>query len=70
MRLLDSETGHFVEKNPRETNFAILSHTWRPEGEQAYHELKIVQEQYENFSPSSPPPSALLLCRRQSFHLG
>ena len=28
MRLLDTETGHFVEKDPQNTKYAILSHTW------------------------------------------
>ncbi|TBU21808.1 HET-domain-containing protein [Dichomitus squalens] len=60
MRILDTWTGQFVEVDPKETKFAILSHTWR-EREQTYDELKIVQARYGGPSrtgytsrPSSP----------------
>ncbi|KAM5546170.1 hypothetical protein V8D89_000296 [Ganoderma adspersum] len=49
MRLLDTETGQFVEKDraDEETVYAILSHTWDTEnGEQTYKELKKIQRRY------------------------
>ena len=49
MRLLDTETGQFVEKDPedRKTVYAILSHMWDKEGEQTYYkELKKIQRRY------------------------
>ena len=48
MRLLDTYTGKFVEKDPRNEDFkyAILSHTWDTDGEQTYQELKRIQEWY------------------------
>ena len=47
MRLLDTETGQFVEKDPERTRYAILSHTWDIEkGEQTYKELKKIQRRY------------------------
>ena len=48
MRLLDTETGQFVEKDPeaRETVYAILSHTWDKGGEQTFEELKKIQWRY------------------------
>ncbi len=49
MRLLDTETGQFVEKDPAdgETVYSILSHTWDIEnGEQTYKELKKIQRRY------------------------
>nr|VWP01208.1 Zn(2)-C6 fungal-type domain-containing protein [Ganoderma boninense] len=47
MRVLDTETGHFVEKDPEETRYAILSHTWDNEkGEQTYKELRKIQLRY------------------------
>ncbi|TBU55771.1 hypothetical protein BD310DRAFT_670063 [Dichomitus squalens] len=48
MRLLDTETGQFVEKDPRETIYAILSHTWdHIHGEQTYDQLKGLQSRYD-----------------------
>ena len=46
MRLLDTHTGRFVEKDPKdeETVYAILSHTWDPAGEQTFKELNEIQE--------------------------
>ena len=46
MRLLDTETGQFVEKDPKESKlkYAILSHTWDSRGEQTYPELRKIQE--------------------------
>ena len=48
MRLLDTYTGQFVEKDPQNSNtvFAILSHTWDPEGEQSFQELSEIQKRY------------------------
>ncbi|KAI1786361.1 heterokaryon incompatibility protein-domain-containing protein, partial [Ganoderma leucocontextum] len=55
MRLLDVETGQFVEKDPERTVYAILSHTWDTEnGEQTYKELKKIQRRYGTRSHLSP----------------
>nr|VWO96236.1 DNA gyrase subunit A (EC [Ganoderma boninense] len=48
MRLIDTHTGKFVEfvdtdKVPR---YAILSHTWDPDGEQTYQEVLEIQGEY------------------------
>ncbi|KAI1786213.1 HET-domain-containing protein [Ganoderma leucocontextum] len=52
MRVLDTETGQFVEKDPEKTRYAILSHTWDNEtGEQTYRELKKIQRCYVAWSP-------------------
>ena len=51
MRLLDTGTGQFAEKDPTETDYAILSHTWnQEEGEQAYEELRNIRRRY----PTAP----------------
>ena len=48
MRLLDTETGMFVEiNNPAERIYAILSHTWSPHGEQSYQEVREIQRSFE-----------------------
>ena len=48
MRLLDTETGQFVEKDPEHTKYAILSHTWdTKQGEQTYEQLKKIQKRYD-----------------------
>ncbi|KAI0364799.1 HET-domain-containing protein, partial [Pilatotrama ljubarskyi] len=40
MRLIDTNTGDFVEiTHPDKVVYAILSHTWSPEGEQSYQEI-------------------------------
>ena len=55
MRVLDTYTGQFKEINPRTESYAILSHTWDPEGEQAYQELRQIQKRYpppDNYDPS------------------
>ncbi|KAI1786352.1 hypothetical protein LXA43DRAFT_1065138 [Ganoderma leucocontextum] len=60
MRLLDTETGQFVEKDPRTTVYAILSHTWDKKGEQTYEQLKNIQRRYddpESQAPESRPGS-------------
>ncbi|KAM5546022.1 hypothetical protein V8D89_000148 [Ganoderma adspersum] len=46
MRLLGTNTGHFVEKDPKFTKYAILSHTWDKAGEQTYKELRKIQKRY------------------------
>ncbi|PIL24717.1 hypothetical protein GSI_12603 [Ganoderma sinense ZZ0214-1] len=49
MRLLDTENGQFVERDPadEEMVYAILSHTWDTEkGEQTYKELKKIQRRH------------------------
>ncbi|KAM5531965.1 hypothetical protein V8D89_014365 [Ganoderma adspersum] len=53
MRLLDTETGQFVEADPRKTKYAILSHTWDPEGEQTHEELKKIQQRYKPWRSES-----------------
>lgn len=45
MRLLDTETGHFVEKDPQNTKYAILSHTWDRE-EQTCKQLRKIQKRH------------------------
>ncbi len=48
MRLLDTITGQFVEKDARdlETIYAVLSHTWDHDGEQTHSELREIQSRY------------------------
>lgn len=48
MRLLDTHTGQFVEKDPddEKTVYAILSHTWDKDGEQTYEQLRNIQRRY------------------------
>ncbi|KAI1782983.1 heterokaryon incompatibility protein-domain-containing protein, partial [Ganoderma leucocontextum] len=48
MRLLDTYTGQFVEKDPGDTHtqYAILSHTWDQDGEQSYKQLKKIQKRH------------------------
>ncbi|TBU43659.1 hypothetical protein BD309DRAFT_1009618 [Dichomitus squalens] len=47
MRVLDTETGQFVEIDHLTTEYAILSHTWdHQNGEQTYAQLKKIQERY------------------------
>lgn len=41
MRLLNTETGRFVEIfKPSEVEYAILSHTWDTEGEQTFQDAR------------------------------
>ena len=48
MRVLDTATGHFINIDPKDQTikYAILSHTWRPKGEQTYQQLRAIQKQY------------------------
>ena len=65
MRCLDSWTGQFAELDPKETNDAILSHTWRKR-EQTYCGLKALHAYHRevlgddcisrNSSPNSSRP--------------
>ncbi|KAM5546303.1 hypothetical protein V8D89_000429 [Ganoderma adspersum] len=50
MRLLDTYTGQFVEKEPRDkaTTYAILSHTWDSSGEPTQEELKKIQKLWDD----------------------
>ena len=49
MRLLNTRTGNFEEfqGNSQIPHYAILSHTWSPEGEQTYQYVRKVQEAYK-----------------------
>lgn len=55
MRLLDTETGQFVDRDPEWTVYAILSHVWDEEGEQTYEQLKNIQRRYK-FTSHVPGP--------------
>ena len=58
MRLLDTHTGKFIDRDPEDTKYAILSHTWNTEkGEQTYEQLKKIQQCY---NPGSQTPQSLL----------
>lgn len=50
MRLIDTETGEFVDfVDPKRTPpYAILSHTWDKGGEQTYQEVVKIQEKYRH----------------------
>ena len=44
MRLLNTETGRFIEIfKPSQVEYAILSHTWDPEGEQTFQDVRRFQ---------------------------
>ncbi|KAM5537001.1 hypothetical protein V8D89_009330 [Ganoderma adspersum] len=67
MRLLDTETCQFVDKDPEKTTYAILSHTWDKEGdsEQTYEQLRNIQQRYapasqtmQNHRPGRPEGGA------------
>ena len=70
MRLLDTLTGQFVEKDPRTTTYAILSHTW-DETEQTHQEVLKIQESYDNggqlLSPFATICRAMHYLRRLQF---
>ncbi|KAM5545418.1 hypothetical protein V8D89_001031 [Ganoderma adspersum] len=59
MRLLGTNTGHFVEKDLKFTKYAILSHTWDKAGEQTYKELRKIQKRYGPYHrlSTTPPPA-------------
>ena len=55
MRVLDTESGQFVQINHLGAEYAILSHTWDHEnGEQTYAQLKRIQERYVSGSSARP----------------
>ncbi|TBU30341.1 HET-domain-containing protein [Dichomitus squalens] len=47
MRLLDTRTGQFVEKDPERTSYTVLSHVW-DKVEQSYQEVRGVQSSYDD----------------------
>ncbi len=53
MRVLDTYSGQFVEKDLFDTDHAILSHTWDNKGEHTYTQLKKIPKRYD--SQSSKP---------------
>ncbi|KIJ61140.1 hypothetical protein HYDPIDRAFT_42901 [Hydnomerulius pinastri MD-312] len=56
MRLLDTETGQFVYFNkPLEISYAILSHTWDPNGEQTYQDTHEIQDFWASKTRPTPP---------------
>ena len=69
MRLLNTGTGHFEEfqDNSKLPHYAILSHTWSPEGEQTYQDVRKVQEAYKPgaVQREMPSPASLLLATQQ-----
>ena len=47
MRLLDTQTGQFVDRNTKNLEYAILSHTWdNDKGEQTFKQLRKIQKRY------------------------
>ncbi|TBU37123.1 hypothetical protein BD309DRAFT_1084866 [Dichomitus squalens] len=64
MRFLNTRTGEFVERDPKETEYAILSHVWDSQGEQSYMKLSEIQKRYNLqarcllHGTKSPPPTA------------
>ncbi|TBU23924.1 heterokaryon incompatibility protein-domain-containing protein, partial [Dichomitus squalens] len=56
MRLLDTWTGQFVDKEPKETEYAILSHTW-DNVEQSYQDVRFIQSSAITSIWSDPRPS-------------
>ncbi|PIL28695.1 hypothetical protein GSI_08739 [Ganoderma sinense ZZ0214-1] len=57
MRLLDTHTGQFEEKDPGNTEYAVLSHTWKREGEQTYHDVRHIQARFPSTHSRQPPSS-------------
>ena len=55
MRFLDTTTCQFVERDPKEVKYAILSHTWDKNGEQTFQELRQIQDKY--YGPPKPGTS-------------
>ena len=47
MRLLNTHTGRFEEKDLGEVDYAILSHTWEGE-EQTFQQVQDIQEAYDD----------------------
>ena len=66
MRVLDTISGLFVHIDPRPKDrtskpfkYAIMSHTWDPEGEQSYKQLKDIQKQYPPYNSEDDASSVL-----------
>ena len=56
MRLLDTRTLRFVEfTEPEGVEYAILSHTWEPDGEQTLQQLSELQREYPDDSTLDSP---------------
>ncbi|TBU30318.1 hypothetical protein BD311DRAFT_864091 [Dichomitus squalens] len=47
IRLLDTRTGHFVEKDAKTTRYAILSHVWN-DVEQSYQDVRRIRSSYDD----------------------
>lgn len=58
MRLLDTTTCQFIEADPRNVDYAILSHTWNRYGEQTFQDLRRIQERYASKADNSIVPGA------------
>ncbi|TBU24459.1 heterokaryon incompatibility protein-domain-containing protein [Dichomitus squalens] len=60
MRLLDTTTGQFVELTQWwKIQYAILSHTWDPDGEQTLQELRALQMAYDPSASDAPAAGTL-----------
>ena len=61
MRLIDTTTGNFRSINsPLDVPYAILSHTWFPDGEQSYQDILAIQESFReqrNIAIETPQPA-------------
>ena len=59
MRLLDTETGLFVDfpDESKVPDYAILSHTWDPQGEQTYQELRTIRPTPSLPTAATSPPA-------------
>ncbi|TBU28085.1 hypothetical protein BD311DRAFT_354437 [Dichomitus squalens] len=56
MRLLDTRTGLFVfAHDPRQIRYAIVSHTWDPNGEQSYQDVLEIHKRYQHIFAQTPP---------------
>ncbi|EJF59308.1 hypothetical protein DICSQDRAFT_128333 [Dichomitus squalens LYAD-421 SS1] len=56
MRLLDTRTGLFVfAHDPRQIRYAIVSHTWDPNGEQSYQVVLEIHKRYKHIFAQTPP---------------
>ena len=61
MRLLNTWTGNFEEFQDKSDipPYAILSHTWSPQGEQTYQDVRNVQEVYKQDVIAQKTPSPI-----------
>ena len=62
MRLLHVKTGEFVDfpDEAQLPTYAILSHTWDPQGEQSYQNVKEIHVALLAVIGTSPPPASSL----------